>query len=234
MDTGLKIIVVEDHDALREVTVAALQSQGHLVRGVDCAEALDDELAEFGADLLVLDLNLPGEDGISLARRIRAADSNIGIIMLTARGSTRDIEAGYDAGADIYLAKPTSPEELAAAVRGLSRRLRSGESVEGKLVLNPSALQLIGPMGVVDVSNLDCKLLESLAKAQGHRLETWQLLERLGKQADEQERRALAVQIVRLRKKLAETGAREPTLKAIRGTGYQLCVDLKVRRSLPG
>ncbi|MCX7178430.1 MAG: response regulator, partial [Proteobacteria bacterium] len=65
MDSTLNIIVVEDHDELREVTVAALCGMGHSARGVDCAEALDDELAAFHADLLVLDLNLPGEDGIS-------------------------------------------------------------------------------------------------------------------------------------------------------------------------
>ncbi|MCX7161451.1 MAG: response regulator, partial [Rhodocyclales bacterium] len=70
---ALNIIVVEDHDELREVTVAALCSMGHAARGVNCAEALDDALADFHAELLVLDLNLPGEDGLSLARRMRAA-----------------------------------------------------------------------------------------------------------------------------------------------------------------
>jgi len=229
MDTSLNIIVVEDHDELRAVTVAALQSQGHVVCGVDCAEALDDELANFHADMLVLDLNLPGEDGISLARRIRAAEPGMGIIMVTARGQVREIEAGYDSGADIYLTKPTSPEELAAAIRALARRLYPAAPAEGQLVLNTLSMQLQGPLADVDVSNPECLLLESLARARGHRLETWQLLELAGKEADEQEKRTLAVQIVRLRKKFSEVGASEPSIKAIRGTGYQLCVSLELR-----
>ena len=119
----MKIIVVEDHEALREVTVAALQDMGHKVRGVDRAEALDEELPAFRPHLLILDLNLPGEDGVSLARRVRKAHPEIGIIMVTVRNQLGDKLTGYDSGADLYLTKPTSIEELAAAIQALSRRL---------------------------------------------------------------------------------------------------------------
>lgn len=233
MATPLNIVVVEDHDALRDVTVAALQEMGHVVRGASCGESLNDELGGFRADLLVLDLNLPGEDGISIARRIRGAQPEIGIIMVTARNQVRDITHGYGSGADIYLTKPTSPEELAAAVAALSRRLRPAQSKAGSLQLNPATLQLSGALASVNVSDTEYLLLMALTKAPDHRLETWQLLELSGKSGDEQEKRALAVQIVRLRKKLNDAGAPEPTLKAIRGSGYQLCVRLEITH-LPG
>jgi DNA-binding response OmpR family regulator len=229
MDTALNIIVVEDHDDLRAVTVAALGRMGHEVRGVDCAEALDDELAAFPADLLVLDLNLPGENGISLARRTREAQPNIGIIMVTARGAVQDVLDGYSNGADIYVTKPASPEELGAAIGALSRRLKPPATVENTLVLDTSVLQITGPQNVVDVTDHESHLLVAMAKAADHRLETWQLLEITGRAIDEPEKRALTVQIVRLRKKLIEAGAREPTIKSIRGTGYQLCIPVELR-----
>ena len=228
MDSRLNLIVVEDHDVLREVTVEALRAMGHDARGADCAEALDDELAGFRADLLVLDLGLPGEDGISLAQRIRAAQPDMGIIMVTARHQRRDVLAGYSSGADIYLTKPTSPEELGAAIQALSRRMRPA-TPEGQLTLNEGALTLKGTGAEVDLSDHECSLLTALCRASGNRLETWQMLELSGRPADEHGKRALEVQIVRLRKKLEQSGARGPSIKSIRGSGYQLCVQIALR-----
>lgn len=229
MDSPLKIIVVEDHDDLRAVTVDALAGMGHDVRGVDCAEALDDALAERSAEVLVLDLNLPGEDGISIARRQRDAQPAIGLIMLTARNAPRDVLSGYDSGADIYLTKPTSVQELAAAVRALGRRIRTAsEPAAASLTLHASNLQLKGLQASVDLSDHEYQLLNALARALEHRLETWQLLELTGKSTSGADKKALAVQIVRLRKKLQDAGAIEPTIKSIRSTGYQLCVPVEI------
>lgn len=234
MDSTLNILVVEDHDELREITVAALCAMGHIARGVDCAEALDDELAAFRADLLVLDLNLPGEDGISLARRMRAAEPDIGIIMVTARQQLQDKTLGYGSGADIYLTKPTSVEELGAAIQALSRRIRPHLPAAAQLILNPGTLQLQGQNTTLNVSDQDCALLMAFAKAQDHRLETWQIMELSGKAGDSFSKSTLEVQIVRLRKKLEQAGAAAPTIKAIRGTGYQLCVPVVVRYGTVG
>ncbi|MGI9211733.1 MAG: response regulator transcription factor [Methylococcaceae bacterium] len=123
MDSGLNIIVVEDHDDLREITIEALCVLNHRVKGVASAEMLDEVLEKNDTDILVLDLNLPGEDGISLSRRIRAAQPTIGIIMVTVREQIRDRIEGYGSGADLYLTKPTSIEELQAAIKALARRL---------------------------------------------------------------------------------------------------------------
>ncbi|WP_295436479.1 response regulator [uncultured Thiodictyon sp.] len=124
MTCRLSVIVIEDHDDLRAVTVAALRELGHSARGLPDGEALDAELRAARTDLLVLDLNLPGEDGISLARRARGVQPDIGIIIVTVREQLSDKIAGYDSGADIYLTKPTSIEELGAAIAALARRLR--------------------------------------------------------------------------------------------------------------
>ena len=234
MDTPLNIVVVEDHADLREATVAALCSMGHDARGIDCAEALDDELGAFRADLLVLDLNLPGEDGLSLARRIRAAEPGIGIIMVTGRTQVNDRMRGYGSGADIYLPKPASVEELGAAIQALARRIRPAASAGDAISLNPTKLQLQGPKQQVNVSDHESTLLLALSKAKDHRLENWQLMELSGSAVEDQSKAVLEVQIARLRKKLEQAGAPAPTIKAIRGTGYQLCVAVQSTKSAAG
>ena len=90
MASKLNITVVEDHDALRAVTIEALRQQGHHVQGIACAEALDDEAATSPSDLFIIDLNLPGEDGLSLSRRIRRGNPRAGIIMATGRVNLDD------------------------------------------------------------------------------------------------------------------------------------------------
>jgi DNA-binding response OmpR family regulator len=231
MDSRLNIILVEDNDDLRQATVEALQAMGHDVRGVDCAEAMDDELGAFRAELLVLDLNLPGEDGISVAQRIRATAPDIGIIMLTARNQLSEKLQGYDSGADIYLTKPTSVQELGAAIASLGRRIRPRASPGQALTLNPFTLQLRGPLGALDVSDHEATLLSAFAKAKDRRLEHWQIIELAGKLADEGSKNAIEVQVVRLRKRLEQAGAVAPTIKAIRGSGYQLCIAIEIRQT---
>ncbi len=137
----MNIIVIEDHDALREVTIAALQDMGHVVQGGDCAEALPELLQNFQADIMVLDLNLPGEDGISLAQRLRKSHPEIGIIMVTARIELSDKLRGYESGADIYLTKPTSVEELGAAIQALSRRIAIWSETTPQLAVDPRSLK---------------------------------------------------------------------------------------------
>ena len=234
MDTSLNIMVVEDNDDLREATLEALYAMGHTVHGVDCAESLDDELGHFQADLLVLDLNLPGEDGLSVAQRLRAANPEIGIIMVTARDDVHDVATGYVAGADIYLTKPTTFEALGAAVRALARRVGPREGHAVNLTLHSSTRQLQGPLAAVDLSGVEYTLLSAFAQAHDRCLENWQLIELSGKSTEAVSKGTLEVQIVRLRRKLENAGCRPPTLKVIRGFGYQLCVPIEIRKLAPG
>lgn len=222
----MNIVVVEDHDALREVTVEALSQRGHNVRGVDCAEALPDEPGLLPIDLMVIDLNLPGEDGLSLATRIRAAQPDIGIIMVTARGQVRDRVVGYEKGADIYLTKPTSTDELIAAIRALTRRIKPEVPEACSHTIRLAALTLQGPHGSVNLSSHEAALLAALVRAKDQQLETWQLIALTDKVVNAASKKALEVQITRLRKKFLHVGPPEPALKSIRGQGYKLCLPV--------
>lgn len=224
----LNIVVVEDHDALREVTVEALRGEGHHVVGVDCAEALADQLGVMPVDLMVVDLNLPGEDGISLTRRIRQTQPDIGIIMVTARGQLAEKMEGYESGADIYLTKPTSVEELSAAIQALSRRLKRSAHDAPTLQLDLGKLSLAGKKGEVDLTAYEAAMLCAFARAPGQRLENWQLIELLGKSEVNYSKASLEVQIFRLRKKLTQVGTGAPPIKVLRLHGYQLCVQIVV------
>lgn len=231
MDTVLKIIVVEDHDALREMTVEALCAQGHHAMGVDSAEALPDWLG-MPPDVMVIDLNLPGEDGISLSRRVRAAQPGIGIVMLTARNQTTDRTQGYQSGADIYLTKPTSIEELSAALQAVARRLKPAGAVPAERVcaftLDMQRLVLSGPQAQVSLNALEATVVSALTSALWQRLENWQLLKLLSKSEASYTKARLEVLIFRLRKKLVQAGADEHAIKVIRQVGYQLGAAVRV------
>ncbi len=229
MDSGLNLFVVEDNDDLREATVEALQRLGHVVRSADCAEAMDEQIGTCQTEVVVLDLNLPGEDGLSIARRLRKAHPHLGIIMVTARTQLTDIAAGYHHGADIYLTKPTTFEALGAAIEALTRRIRPDTDSAVGVSLNPISRQLQGPQGQADLSHLESILLASLIQAHNNSLEYWQLLELSGRSLETNSKPALELQMVRLRKKLEQVGAGSITIKAIRGSGYQLCVRVVIR-----
>lgn len=227
--TPLRILVVEDHDDLREATVEYLETQGHTVLGMDCAESVDECSGLARTDVALLDVSLPGEDGISLARRLREAQPALGIIMMTARHHDADKIVGYDNGADIYLTKPVSPQALLAAINALVRRLHANPLLPhaaAALQLDMAARQLISPQGRIDLTEPEFSVLVGLARARDHQLESWQLIELLGKDLDHYSKSNLEVLIVRLRKKLELAGAPEPGIKAVRGRGYRLVVPV--------
>jgi DNA-binding response OmpR family regulator len=239
--TALKILVIEDHDDLRYMTVEVLNLQGHRAIGVPSAEALLDTFGtsrhdDFAnPDLMIVDLNLPGEDGLSLTRRVRTAQPHIGIIMVTARHHAADIVMGYESGADIYLPKPVSQDELVAAVNALARRLGSTmptppvvATAAPCLQLDVRSLRLHGPLGKIDVSDTESALLLALMNAPGQRLIFWQLLELLSLGLNENSKTNLEIRIVRLRKKMVAIGADKTCVRAIRLQGYQLCVAISL------
>lgn len=229
----LNIVIVEDHDALREIMVEVLHTQGHHVQGLDCAEALDDSLIRSRIDLLISDLNLPGADGYSLTRRFRAAHPLAGIIMVTARKAVSDKVEGYEVGTDLYLAKPVSAVELVAAVNTVARRLQAqrtqGQSQAGmSLQLDGGRNLLIGPIGYCTLVAAEATILTALARATDQRLEVWQLLELLSLGLDTYAKSTFEVRVSRLRKKLVQVGAEKSSLRVIvRGT-YQLTVSLMI------
>ena len=227
MDTGLNIIVVEDNDELREATVDALRAEGHQVLGLDCAEALPEQASWRRVDLMVVDLNLPGEDGLALTRRLRSSQPDIGIIMVTARGLSTDKRRGYACGADIYMTKPVALDELTAAIQNLSHRLKPEAVPVARLTLNLRRHILHCPNETeVQLSSQESALLAAFGRAAEWRLETWQLIEILEKDSAEDPKAAVEILIARLRKKLLQAGCAELAVKSIRSWGYQMSGQL--------
>lgn len=227
MVASLNILIVEDNHELRETTVQVLRDEGHQAIGVSCAEDVAGHQGQV--DLMVIDLNLPGEDGLSLARHVRQIQPEMGIIMVTARGLAEDKKLGYESGADIYLAKPVSFQELCAAILALARRIRALTPALAQIKLHSSRLLLQGVHDEkITISTHEVALLMALMREPGHRLESWQLIELLRKDELLDPKAALELQIVRLRKKLSQVGAPSPTIQNIRGWGYQLCVPIQL------
>lgn len=219
----LNIAVIEDNDDLRAAIVGALVGQGHHVVGLDCAEALAEQSDALAIDLMVVDLNLPGEDGISLARRLRDTQPEIGIVMVTARGRSVDRRIGYENGADIYLAKPVSLDELTGAIFALSRRLNRAHLPKRSILVDAHRLALKGPDGHQRLSAQEAALLAAFARAPDHRLESWQIIEIFDQAERAPNRNAMNVTISRLAAKLRQAGAAERPIRSIRNWGYQLC-----------
>ncbi len=223
-NAALKILVIEDNDELREATLTFLQNQGHYVRGVPMAEDINDVTGGFVPDVYVIDLNLPDEDGLSLTRRLRASHPNVGIVITTARSQIGDKVVGYESGADLYLTKPVHPQELMAGVAALGKRMRNATSLSHTLVLQLSRLSLRGPDRMVTLTTSDVQILCALARAPGQSLERWQLAEIIGASNDNAPTPAsMEMRIARLRKKLANAGAPQPSIKAMHKIGYTLC-----------
>lgn len=225
----LNLLIVEDNDDLRDSLADALGTRGHHVVALDCAEAVPEQAELTRLDLAIVDLNLPGEDGLALAQRLREAQPGLGVIMLTARAQSSDKVAGYEHGADIYLTKPVSLQELAGAVQALGRRLKPAGH-DGGLELDTRRLCLIGADGsVTALKPQEAALLAAFVRAPQQRLEHWQIAGLLGMPDHDINKPALELHIVRLRKKLPGGTDDCSPIKAIRGWGYQLCVALAAR-----
>ncbi|MEI6799743.1 MAG: response regulator transcription factor [Pseudomonadota bacterium] len=225
---SLRIMVIEDYDAFREAICRVLTEDGHEAVGVAMAEDVDDTPVGFVPDLYIVDLNLPGEDGISLATRIRKSEPSVGIVIVSARSGVADRIDGYASGANIYLTKPVSLEELRAVVLGFAqRRVEVDRDAEGSLVLHPLRMQVSGPTHSARVTQAEQVLLAAFARAAQQSLEHWQVAAHLG-QGEELSKENLEVKLGRLRKKLIACGAPAPVVQSIRGVGYRLCVPVRV------
>lgn len=223
----LKIAVLEDHDELREVLVEELARAGYVVSGAECSLELDELMANDSFDLIILDLNLPGEDGLSVARRLRNGHPELFIIMVSVRDALNDRVAGYSSGADIYLTKPVSMAELTAAISSIQRRLSVASDTSAVLTLDMTVRLLqLGDQSIV-LNEHELSLMRAMGGADDRRLPYYRLLELLDKEVNASTKAWLEVAVGRLRKKLAEIGVDGPGIKPIRGEGYQLMVPLR-------
>jgi len=221
MDASLEILIVEDHDNLREMLKSHLSQHGHLVRGAADAAGLDEQMARHSFDVVVLDLNLPDEDGLSIAKRLRGIYPQLYIIMMTARNASADRIAGYESGADVYITKPSSGEELVAAINSWRRRKTSAQAVEPKIQFHVQSRELVGTKRV-SLGSAETIILQCLCLAPNLRIEYYRLIELLDLEVDAKGKATLEVHMARLRKKLLQVGCLKPAIKAIRKEGYQL------------
>lgn len=225
---ALDIVIVEDSDTLREELALYLGGLGHAVRGCGDGVELDALLDERSTDLVILDLTLPGEDGLSIARRLRRGAPHLGIVMLSGREACAQRVAGYLHGADVYLTKPAALDELRAVVQSVARRLQRDALLSWTLDLRRAVV--IGPQEQeIALTMFELDILRELALAKDRELATADLHERVNRGSrSEATRNALVIALSRLRTKLVVQLDAPDCLRAIRGHGYRLTVPLTV------
>lgn len=226
MDSQLKIAIVEDNDDLRALLVQDLSIAGYFVRDADSAEQLDDLFSNNHFDVLIVDVNLPGENGFSISARYRRFNANLNIVMLTARTNVADKVTGYGAGADLYLTKPVSNAELMAAIGSIARRVAAQKNPP-LITLNLKNMTLTASK-MVDLNKQEVLVIKALCESPSSNLPYFKLLEICGEPIDEVSKSTLEVRITRLRKKFLEAGVLEKSFRALRGDGYQLLVDVHI------
>ncbi len=232
----MNILVVKDYLPLQTSLIEVLRKLGHHAQGIESAEAFDEEAQDHNVDLAIIDVNLPGEDGFSLARRLHAVQPSLGIIILTAKTDATDKVTGYECGADIYLTKTVGFDELMAAVNALSRRLGKSASTAAGFNREPKAIEIhmasasiMGSTGQAELTPTEFKLLLALARANSKSLELWQIYDVLGKDEQTLQKSALEAQLYRLRKKLSDCGAGNQALRALRLKGYRLYCPIYIK-----
>jgi two-component system OmpR family response regulator len=226
----IRAVLIEDDERLARLTARYLESHGVLVTWVTDGQSGLRETQRLRPDVVLLDLQLPGLDGLTVCRELRA-QSDVPIVMITARDEEADRVLGLELGADDYLAKPFSSRELLARVRAHVRRARgrSGPRVSaislGRLSLEPSAMQASLDGQPLLLTGYEFALLRALAENAGRVLSREQLMLLVRGSAEEAFDRSIDVQISRLRQKLGDDPKSPRLLKTVRGLGYLLAKE---------
>jgi two-component system, OmpR family, phosphate regulon response regulator OmpR len=226
------IIVVDDEPEIRSMLADYLGHAGFTVRAAEDGAALRRILAEQPADLVILDINMPGEDGLSLARFLRA-NTEAGIVMLTAAGEVVDRVVGLEIGADDYIAKPVDLRELLARIRAVLRRLRAAPAERpdaaaiasmmpiGACQLDLEAHRLYDPDGQeVPITSMEFDLLKAFVEHPNRVLSRDQLLDLAHNKGWEPFDRSIDIRIARLRRKIEADPSKPQVVKTVRGAGY--------------
>ena len=221
------ILVVEDEPQVQELLAVNLEHAGHRVVRAASAEEAEAKISHELPDVLIVDWMLPGESGLSFARRLRAAErtQRLPILMLTARAMEHDKISGLEAGADDYLTKPFSPKELQARIKAVLRR-RAPEladdavQIDG-LRLDPAGKRVTADGNVVNLGPTEFRLLHFLMTHPERIYSRTQLLDHVWGDHVFIEERTVDVHIRRLRKELEATG-HDKLIDTVRGSGYGL------------
>ena len=228
----LHLLIVDDDERIRVLLQKFLIRNGFLVSAARDAGHARRILSGLDFDLIVLDVMMPGEDGISLTRDLRE-DSATPILLLTAKGETEDRIAGLEAGADDYLVKPFEPKELLLRINAILRRMPEAPETNAM----PKLLSL-GPLrydiergelwqgeDAVRLTATESQLMRIFSARPGEALSRAKLVEELGRDKGQSQERAVDVQITRLRRKLEADPKQPRYLQTVRGAGYMLAPD---------
>lgn len=225
------VYVCDDEQDLREMLAEYLCKHGFDVRMAQDADSARALLEEQRPDLMLLDINMPGEDGLSLLRSIQGADAPR-VIMLTAAGETVDRIVGLEMGADDYLAKPVDLRELVARVRAVLRRAGAptpedtGTDKQGRIRFGKAWLDIEGAKlfdedgAAVPLTSMEFNLLKLFAQNKGRVLNRDQILEGAHDRAWDPYDRSIDIRISRIRKKIEPNPTKPVTIRTVRGIGY--------------
>jgi len=223
---GARMLIVEDDERIRLSLQLVLEDEGHTVELAESAEAGLAAIARRPADVVLVDLMLPGMDGFELCRRLRAR-SDVPILILTARSDSHDVVAGLEAGADDYVVKPAVPKELSARVRALLRRATRSDSGPanppfGDIEVMPDAGTVRVGGADVSLTKTEFKLLCELAQNPGRLLTREVLLDRVWGYGYFGDGRLVDVHVRRLRTKVEKDPTHPRHIVTVRGLGYKL------------
>lgn len=216
----MRILLAEDDPLIASAILASLRKLDFSVDWVEDGRNVESALATYEYGMLILDLGLPSVDGLEILERMKRAEKQTPVLIITARGGVEDRVGGLNAGADDYLVKPFSLEELVARVFALRRRTQGWSSSElrlGKLAVDPRKRQVRLDEQEIHLSDREFRLLMALIEVPGQVLSITQLEERLYGWGEEIASNSIEVQLHRLRKKLGKDWIRN-----IRGIGFKL------------
>ncbi|MEM1432723.1 MAG: response regulator [Pseudomonadota bacterium] len=230
-ETG-HLLLVDDDPEIRELTTAYLEKQGFTVAAVESGEAMDSYLEDHEIDLIVLDLMLPGEHGLSIARRIKGT-LNLPVIIVSAQGEDVDRIVGLEIGADDYLGKPFNPRELLARIRAVLRRVRAVQPVAaadrpmrfGEFEFDRAAHRLSRNGVPVALTTGEFDLLAVLVSEPNRVLDRDRILDRLTGAERSPFDRSIDVRITRLRGKIEADPSAPRFIRTVWGKGYMFCPD---------
>lgn len=223
--TQTHILIVDDDDRIRDLLKQFLTRAGHRITTAPDAAAARKLFQTFSFDLTILDIMMPGEDGLSLLKALRDEGNDTPVLLLTARGQASDRIEGLRLGADDYLPKPFEPEELALRAGAILRRSHKppppGEIEMSGLMFNIARGQLTGPDGRIRLTESELQLLTLLAAHAGDPISREDLAAGASSGTD----RSIDVQVTRLRRKIEPDPKNPVHIQTVRGVGYRLMPD---------
>lgn len=234
VNSQAQILVVDDSDVTRETLVSYFEEEGFVVHAAQTAEEGEDILNIHDIDLVLLDIRLPGKDGLTLTRELRTY-SDIGIILVTGRLDEIDRIIGLECGADEYVTKPFNPREILARSKNLIRRVKTNKLLESEPSKDVATLIDVGPWKLdihrrwlqksqdsepVQLTEAEFQLLNALVENPGQSLSRDQLMDRLRNRSWNATDRTIDVLVGRIRKKLEDDACHPRWLITVHGVGY--------------